>query len=124
MSILNKLFGGSSDEKELPTFWKRLNDESDLEEAIEKSKENKVVIFKHSTRCIISKTVLKNFENEVKNSDKKVDFYFLDLLANRGISNKIAERFDVTHQSPQILILENGVSVKDASHQAISLDLV
>lgn len=124
MSILNKLFGASSDEKELPTFWKRLNDENDLEEAIEKSKENKVVIFKHSTRCIISKTVLKNFENEVKNSDKKVDFYFLDLLANRGISNKIAERFDVTHQSPQILILENGVSVKDASHQAISLDLV
>lgn len=124
MSILNKLFGGSSDEKELPTFWKRLNDENDLEEAIEKSKENKVVIFKHSTRCIISKTVLKNFENEVKNSDKKVDFYFLDLLANRGLSNKIAERFDVTHQSPQILILENGVSVKDASHQAISLDLV
>ena len=124
MSILNKLFGGSSDEKELPTFWKRLNDENDLEEAIEKSKENKVVIFKHSTRCIISKTVLKNFENEVKNSDKKVDLYFLDLLANRGLSNKIAERFDVTHQSPQILILENGVSVKDASHQAISLDLV
>lgn len=124
MSILNKLFGGSSDEKELPTFWKRLNDENDLEEAIEKSKENKVVIFKHSTRCIISKTVLKNFENEVKNSDKKVDFYFLDLLANRGLSNKIAERFDVTHQSPQILILENGVSVKNASHQAISLDLV
>lgn len=124
MSILNKLFGASSDEKELPTFWKRLNDENDLEEAIEKSKENKVVIFKHSTRCIISKTVLKNFENEVKNSDKKVDFYFLDLLANRGLSNKIAERFDVTHQSPQILILENGVSVKDASHQAISLDLV
>ena len=124
MSILNKLFGGSSDKKELPTFWKRLNDESDLEKAIEKSKENKVVIFKHSTRCIISKTVLKNFENEVKNSDKKVDFYFLDLLANRGLSNKIAERFDVTHQSPQILILENGVSVKDASHQAISLDLV
>ncbi len=124
MSILNKLFGASSDEKELPTFWKRLNDENDLEEAIEKSKENKVVIFKHSTRCIISKTVLKNFENEVKNSDKKVDLYFLDLLANRGLSNKIAERFDVTHQSPQILILENGVSVKDASHQAISLDLV
>ena len=89
-----------------------------------KSFEKKVAIFKHSTRCHISKTVLRNFESEVQNTDKNVEYYFLDLLAHRNLSNKIAEDFGVEHQSPQLIVLENGKSVKDASHQAISLHLV
>lgn len=68
--------------------------------------------------------VLKNFENEVANSDKDVVYYFLDLIAHRPISNKIAEDFGVTHQSPQLIVLENGKAVKDASHQSISVNLI
>ncbi len=124
MSFLDKLFGKSEQESNQPTFWKKMCDDKDLKEAIENSHNNKVVIFKHSTRCFISKTVLKNFENEVKNSDKKVDYYYLDLLACRSLSNKIAEKFGVVHQSPQIIVLEDGVAVQNASHQAISLSLV
>ena len=52
--------------------------------------------------------VLKSFENEVANSDKEVFYYFLDLIAHRPISNKIAEDFGITHQSPQMIVLENG----------------
>lgn len=124
MSFLNKIFGNNEPEDNQQTFWKKMCDDNDLNEAIENSNHNKVVIFKHSTRCFISKTVLKNFENEVKNSDKKIDYYYLDLLACRSLSNKIAEKFGVVHQSPQIIVLENGVAVHDASHQAISLSLV
>ena len=124
MSLLNKLFGKSEQEDSQQTFWKKMCDDNDLKEAIENSNQNRVVIFKHSTRCFISKTVLKNFENEVKNSDKKIDYYYLDLLACRSLSNKIAEKFGVVHQSPQIIVLENGAAVQNASHQAISLSLV
>lgn len=124
MSFLDKIFGKDEPENDQQTFWKKMCGDNDLKEAIENSNRNKVVIFKHSTRCFISKTVLKNFENEVRNSDKKVDYYYLDLLACRSLSNKIAEKFGVVHQSPQIIVLENGVAVENASHQSISLNLV
>lgn len=124
MSFLDKIFGGSSEENSKPDFWKNISSEADLETAVKESFGKKVVLFKHSTRCFISKTVLKNFEREVQNSDKAVSFYFLDLLAHRNISNKIADDFEVEHQSPQMIVLENGKAVKDASHQSISLSLV
>ncbi len=123
MSIINKIFGGSAEEKQSPEFWNHINSEADLEKAVEESHIKKVAIFKHSTRCFISKTVLKNFEREVAASDKDVSFYFLDLLAHRNLSNKIADDLGVQHQSPQLIVLENGNAVKNASHQSISLSL-
>lgn len=124
MSFFNKMFGSSEDEKSSLTFWKNIESEADLNKAIEESSTKKVAIFKHSTRCFISKTVLKNFEREVQNSDKDVSYYFLDLIANRNLSNKIADDFRVTHQSPQLIVLENGKAVNDASHQSISVSLI
>lgn len=124
MSFLNKMFGGSEEEKSGDNFWKVIKSEEDLDSAIEQSKTKKVAIFKHSTRCFISKTVLKNFENEVDQSEKDVSYYFLDLLAHRDISNKIASDFGVHHQSPQLIVLENGKVVNDASHQSISVSLL
>ena len=123
MSFFNKIFGSSEEEKSSPEFWKYIESEEDLNRAIAVSTEKKVAIFKHSTRCFISKSVLKNFEKEVENSDKNVDYYFLDLLAHRDLSNKIADDLGVTHQSPQLIVLENGVVVNHASHQSISLSL-
>ena len=124
MSFFNKIFGSSEEEKSSLEFWKYIESEEDLNQAIAASVEKKVAIFKHSTRCFISKTVLKNFEKEVENSDKNVEFYFLDLLAHRDLSNKIADDLGVTHQSPQLIVLENGVVVNHASHQSISLSLI
>ncbi|MEC5156546.1 bacillithiol system redox-active protein YtxJ [Chryseobacterium sp. MP_3.2] len=124
MSFFNKIFGGNEEEKSSENFWHSLTSVEDLDAAIAKSNENKVAIFKHSTRCFISKTVLKNFEKEVSASDKKVDYYFLDLIEYRSISSKIADDFDITHQSPQLIVLENGKAIKDASHQSISVSLI
>ncbi len=124
MSFLNKIFGSSEEEKSEKNFWKEIGSEEELNAAIAESAEKKVAIFKHSTRCFISKTVLKNFEREVANSDKDVSYYFLDLIAHRDISNKIADDFGVTHQSPQLIVLENGKAVANASHQSISVSLI
>ncbi len=124
MSFLNKLFGSPEKENSSETFWKNITSEDDLNKAIEESATKKVAIFKHSTSCFISKTVLKNFEKEVENTDKEVSYYFLDLLAHRNISNKIAEQLEVTHQSPQLIVLENGKATKNASHSDISVSLL
>ncbi|WP_313501887.1 bacillithiol system redox-active protein YtxJ [Kaistella carnis] len=124
MGFLNKIFGSDEPQKSSLQFWNTIESEEDLNKAVEQSSEKKVVLFKHSTRCFISKTVLKNFEKEVQNSDKDVAYYFLDLIAYRSISNKMADQFGVTHQSPQMIVLENGKAIKDASHQSISVNLI
>jgi bacillithiol system protein YtxJ len=86
--------------------WNALTDLEQLNEIISLSNEKPVVIFKHSTRCSISRMALKQFENEFDLSDK-VTPYFLDLIAHREISNGIAS-FGVMHQSPQLLLIKEG----------------
>ncbi|MBP9793501.1 MAG: bacillithiol system redox-active protein YtxJ [Flavobacterium sp.] len=120
MSFFKTIFGDSNDETSSPKMnWRLLTDEQQIEEMVEISNDQVVIIFKHSTRCSVSRMVLKQFEKEFDLEDKIVP-YFLDLLEYRALSNAIASRFDVVHQSPQILVIKSGVSVYDASHSDIS----
>jgi bacillithiol system protein YtxJ len=89
-----------------------------LDEIIALSKEKPVLIFKHSTRCSISRFALKQFENEF-DLQNQIDAYFLDLLEFRDISNEIASRFGIMHQSPQLLLIKEGKVLYDASHSDI-----
>lgn len=81
-----------------------------------------VVIFKHSTRCSISRIVLKQFETEFNFPKEKIDWYLLDLLNHRDLSNEIASRYNVVHQSPQIVVIRNGKAVFNESHDSISAE--
>ena len=54
--------------------------------------------------------------------EEEVEIYYLDLIANRNISNTIAERFGVRHESPQVILLKNGEAVYNASHFDIRAD--
>jgi bacillithiol system protein YtxJ len=126
MSIFNSLFGSSEEKKETASKinWIPLQFVGQLDEIAALSDEKPAIIFKHSTRCSISRFALKQFENEFALEDS-VDAYFLDLLEYRDISNEIASRFGVYHQSPQLLLIKNGQSVYDVSHDAIDAgDLV
>ena len=121
MSLLNKLFGGSSEPKEekiLP--WIALTSLEQLVTIAENSKTKTQVIFKHSTRCGISSMVIKQFEKAYDLSENNLDLYYLDLLNYRDVSNAIAIKFEVMHQSPQLLVIKNGVVVAHDSHGAIN----
>lgn len=124
MSFFDKIFGGKSESPDQKSFWKKIESEEDLAQAIEHSHHHKIAVFKHSTSCFISRTVLKNFEKEVENSEQPLELYYLDLLAYRPISNKIAEEFGIRHESPQLIVIENGKPVNSASHQDISLSQI
>jgi bacillithiol system protein YtxJ len=99
--------------------WNVFTKDQQLEEIIKKSELRPQVIFKHSTRCSIS-SVAKNRLDKAK-SPENLDFYYLDLINYRNISNKVAERFQVHHESPQVLIIKNGECVYDESHMGISM---
>lgn len=98
--------------------WIELNNIEQLDAIKEASKSKPQVIFKHSTRCGISKMVLRQFESAYAFEDK-VGLYYLDLLNYRNISQEVAAKFQVMHQSPQLLIINNGVVVHHASHHDI-----
>ena len=103
MSFFKNIFSGSENQNDsnVKMDWNSLTDLGQLNEIITLSNENPVAIFKHSTRCSVSRMALKQFENEFDSSDK-VTPYFLDLIAYREVSNEIANRFGVQHQSPQL----------------------
>jgi bacillithiol system protein YtxJ len=102
--------------------WKEFNDELGLEAIKKLSIDKPQVIFKHSTRCSISTMAKSRLERSTEPDG--IDFNYLDLIAHRDISNKIANDFDVEHASPQILIIKNGECVYDESHNAISMDQI
>ena len=120
MGFINKIFGGSSKPKEEKLLlWINLNSLSQLVEVEEKSKTKTQVIFKHSTRCGISRMVMNQFV-DAYDVDANLDLYYLDLLNYRDVSNEVGYKFQVMHQSPQMLIIKNGVAVTHASHGAIN----
>ncbi len=96
--------------------WIDLESVDQVEKIKEESQSSPVVIFKHSTTCSISAMALHRLKR--KSVDAKV--YYLDLRANRDVSNYIASTFDVQHESPQVLIIDKGVAVYHQSHSDIN----
>lgn len=99
--------------------WIHLTNISTIDQIIKDSFDKPQVIFKHSTRCSISSMALNRLERE--ETPTNANFYYLDLLSYRNISNAIADKFNVYHESPQILIIRNGECTYDESHQGINM---
>jgi bacillithiol system protein YtxJ len=100
--------------------WIPLNNEAQLDNIKEKSTVRPQLIFKHSTRCSISSMALSRLERAKQ--PESLDFYYLDLISHRHISNKIAELFQVHHESPQVLLIKNGECIYDESHSGIRME--
>lgn len=100
--------------------WIKLNSLEQLETIKTNSITKPQVIFKHSTTCSISQMAFSRFERA--EAPDTVDFYYLDLLNYRPISNAIAEIFHVHHESPQVLLIKNGECTYDESHYGIMMD--
>jgi bacillithiol system protein YtxJ len=104
--------------------WKHLNSKDDLDEAITSSSNSLVILFKHSTRCSISRMAEKMLAMGWDESLDTVEAYHLDLLSHRDVSAAIAEKLNIPHQSPQLLVLQNGAVLEVANHSDISAEVV
>ena len=125
MGIFSSAFKSTENEKSGDAFkWVLLTEETQLKEIIEESKTNLVVIFKHSTRCGISRAVLSQFEKATNSNLENVAFYYLDLLKYRTISNELASALNVYHQSPQVILIKKGEVVAHNSHYDIISSLI
>ncbi len=100
--------------------WKTLTSIEQLTEVIDSSDIKPVLFFKHSTRCSISSMALNRLKNLTDEFYQAAEFYYLDLIAYREVSNAIAEKLSVFHESPQVVLVKNKVCIYDASHMEIS----
>ena len=102
--------------------WIDLKSEEDLNKLVEESYQDNigVAIFKHSTRCSIS-SVAKNRVSTFWDFNEELPIYYLDLITYRALSSLIAEKFNVQHESPQLLVIKNDECIYNASHLSISV---
>ena len=125
MGILKNIFSKKkldSSEKEKKPYlnWLPLTSIDQIEKIKTLSKTESIFIFKHSTRCGISRMVIKKFESLFSEEHQNLKVYYLDLLNYRNVSNEVANSFQVIHQSPQLLVIKNGNSSYDASHSEVA----
>ncbi len=99
--------------------WITLQTEQELNQLKQKSYTKPQIIFKHSTRCSISSVAKNRLERSLQ--PEELDFHYLDLIKYRPISAKIAEDFNVYHESPQILVIKSGECIYDESHSGIDM---
>ena len=119
---MKNIFGNKTSKEVKETYlnWTPLISVDEINTIKEISKSQAILIFKHSTRCGISRVVIKKFESLFNEENKQLKVYYLDLLNFREVSSKLSEVFQVIHQSPQLLVVKNGISVYDESHYDIT----
>ena len=98
-----------------------LRQDRDLEQLLEWSKANPVLIFKHSTQCPVSAHSYEEFMTFAEASDDLVCGVVL-VIENRGLSNTIEQSLNVRHESPQAIIVIGGRATWHASHSSITAD--
>lgn len=103
--------------------WLPLTQPDQLVDLAQASHEQPVLIFKHSTTCSISAAAKSKIERQWAESGlADVPLYYLDLLRFRPLSAEIAAQFGIRHESPQLLLIQDGECRYDASHMGIRLN--
>lgn len=119
MSFLDNLKKAQTED--IISDWKVLDNLDQIPQLVADSFSKPVAIFKHSTSCGISAQAKFKLEQGWDFDPQTLDFYYLDLLQNRPVSNQIALELEITHQSPQLIVLKDGKPIFHTSHHRISL---
>jgi len=94
--------------------FKEIRNTEELDALIEKSNEQAIVLFKHSTTCPISAGVYQ----EISNAD--ADINLIVVQRARDVSSAVAEKTGIRHESPQAFVVKKGKVVYHASHYDVT----
>lgn len=112
----------NKDKTENTIDWQPLTSIEQIDELIKESQSQAVAIFKHSTRCGTSSTALNRLERKWNDDLNAVKMYFLDLISYRDVSNAVAEKTGIRHESPQLILFKNENVAYMATHFGIDVD--
>lgn len=104
---------------ELAEQWNKLTDEGAVEKVIRESENKPQLIYKHSGRCSVCLFSKSNLEQHAGDISEVADMNFVDVIGSREVSNNIAEKLNVRHESPQAIVLKRGEVIWHASHGSV-----
>jgi bacillithiol system protein YtxJ len=99
--------------------WRKIDDAQALDKVIASSYQAPVLIFKHSYRCAISSTALNRLERSWDTKAADITPYLVDVIGERPLSQIIAQKTGIQHESPQALLLKDGKVIYNESHLGI-----
>lgn len=126
--IRRVLFGGpeagsNSKQKQEGSGGTMFKDIQSVDEIINASRDHRVLIYKHSTACPISWRSQRELESYLENNPGS-DAYMVVVQQQRKISNEIEEKLGIEHQTPQLLVLDDGEVVNHWSHHEITQETI
>lgn len=97
-----------------------LTDVSEIETAIAESKRRPVLLFKHSRYCGVSAEALDELQSHIDSAPVDAAYRMVTVQTHRGVSDAVAQRLGLRHETPQAILLRDGKIVWNASHFRIT----
>lgn len=99
-----------------------LSDLDMLEAAIAESRERPVLLFKHSRTCGVSAEALDELRAHLDRDGAGATYKMVTVQSHRHVSDEVADRLGIRHETPQAILIRDGRPVWKASHFRITAD--
>ena len=96
-----------------------LTSEEAFDAFVAASRERPVFLFKHSSACIVSSMAWKQVESYLQKTGDPAPVYLVKVIESRHISDMAAERLELKHASPQLMLVKDGKVVWHTSHYGV-----
>lgn len=103
---------------------KRLSGLDELEQALAASGVRPLLLFKHSYTCGISAEALDEIVSHLHDRQADASYAMVTVQTHRDVSNAVAHRLGVRHETPQALLIKDGQVVWSASHFRVTAQAV
>ena len=103
--------------------WETVQNKDDFLQLENRYPDKWLLFFKHSTTCGLSSMALRQLQASWRPIDQLIPFK-IHVQEHRHISNLIEHHFSILHESPQVLLIEQGKCIYHASHWQISFEKI
>lgn len=93
--------------------------EDDFGQIVENSRERTVFLFKHSTSCPISRGAWEWF-TAFAEQHPELEFWRVLVRDYKELTEYIAEKTEIRHESPQVILFHEGKAIWKCSHRLIN----
>jgi bacillithiol system protein YtxJ len=98
---------------------------SEYDRAVTLSKTKPMLLFKHSTQCEHSGAAYRRLAAWLRAKGGAAPVvYLVKVIEQKPVSQYIAEKSGITHESPQAIVFSDGKPVWNADHEAITGDAI
>lgn len=99
-------------------------DTAELDTALQSSYAQPVLLLKHSARCVLSARAARIVESYAATHGSDADIWVLTVQHAPRLSRAVTSRLAIEHESPQLIVLQDGRELTTATHGAITLEWI